>query len=76
MCVSLSLCACVHACMRLCVCCVRSTRSNQFPLFRSAVKPEESQYTEIELNDNPSYESVGGEPHKQESVYESVDTYN
>ena len=52
------------------------TYSKQFPLFRSAVKPEESQYTEIELTANPSYESVGGKPHKQAGVCESVDTYN
>ena len=77
---------CMCLCVTLCVCiCLDGwgdntiqsppTYSKQFPWFRPAVKPEESQYTEIDLTDNPSYESVGGKPHKQGGVCESVDTY-
>ena len=68
-------------CVCVCVCVDKVTMPykvhplNQFSLFRSVVKPEESQYTEMELTDNPSYQTVGGKPHKQGGVYESVDTY-
>ena len=43
--------------------------------FRSPAKPEESQYKEIEVTANPSYQSVEVKLDKQKDVYEPLDTY-
>jgi dsRNA-specific ribonuclease len=41
---------------------------------KSPVQPEESQYTEIELKFNPSYQSVEVKPDKENEVYEAMDS--
>ena len=45
--------------------------------FRSPAKPEESQYADIEVTANPSYQSVGVKLDKQKDMYivKSTDTY-